>query len=104
GGPPWPARYPPTCAVSQSQRAALVRKNSLTSAAGAGVDSQGPEPQCCQVVRPLCLSRSIRGWSAGYPRGADLSDPCPCTSTPAFSRPATIAASSAPAGPATPDR
>jgi DNA polymerase IV len=98
------AAYPPTCEVSQSQKSVLVWKNSLTFSAGSGVDSQGPGFQCRHVVSPLCLSRPIRGWSAAYPRGADLSVPCPCTSTPAFSRPATIAASSAPSGPATPAR
>jgi DNA polymerase-4 len=98
------AGYPPTCEVSQSQKSALAVKSSLTLAAGAGVDSHGSGFQCRHVVSPLCRSRPIRGWSTLYPRGADLSVPCPCTSTPSRSRRATIAASSAPSGPATPAR
>jgi len=52
-------------AVSQEQKAALVRKNERRFSAAAGVSSQGSGSQCRHVVRPLCRSRPIRGWSAG---------------------------------------
>ena len=64
-GRPGPARQDyscaPTCPLSQSQNVALAEKNSLTFSSGAGVDSQGSGFQCCHVVSPLCLSKSIRG-------------------------------------------
>ena len=63
--------------------------------------SQAAGFQCCQVVRPLCLSSSILGWSAVKPRGAVFSVPWPCTSTPAARSDEISAASSAPSGPAT---
>src|SRR5262249_15492033 len=88
----------PTLEVSQEQKAADVRKNEMILSAADGVCSHGSGSQCCHVVRPLCGSRSIRGWSGGYPRGADLSVPWPWTSTPAFSSSAIIAASSGPVG------
>ena len=55
----------PTLEVSQEQTAALVRKNEVTLSAADDSSSHGPGSQCCHVVRPLCLSRPIRGWSGG---------------------------------------
>jgi hypothetical protein len=53
-----------TCEVSQSRKGAHVRKKARSLSAAAGVASQGSGVQCRHVVRPLCLSRSILGWSA----------------------------------------